>query len=480
MQDVSPNNPCPFLRALVAAGFVDGHVVPLAKLSKTVEAASGERGLQKSLAGLKVYLVALIANGLSPLRLLRSFWSGAQLDALRDGPLDKHGSGSRILDATAQVNEAELARLAEFGKGRQDPSGGSERGLTAQEITAYMDANFDRAKGARRPVDRQLMKGEWPILLRIMGKGEGEQRYLSVAEVRTLFVERKLPERINERLTSHPASAPAGGPLRTAGKVGLVLVALAVVAIVAIAEFPDQLGKIVPALAQVLPPPLPDRAPTTAAHWLDQNWSTEDRHWFHHASQGTATFPVPYAWFLALEQPGIHLFTRPGLLADSSYLERFGFLPSPKSVDVDEASLRRFGYAPSPDAKTEPAPTSVAGLQPTPVENFDGLPVGFARMTDVTNPGTGAPKADRIGLTCAACHTGHISYKGVSVRFDGGPAAVNLKKLELATGLSIAYTTWVPGRFNRFATRVLGPDAGQEERDKLKKGLTEVRDFLLR
>ncbi len=37
MQDVSPNNPCPFLRALVAAGFVDGHVVPLAKLSKTVD-----------------------------------------------------------------------------------------------------------------------------------------------------------------------------------------------------------------------------------------------------------------------------------------------------------------------------------------------------------------------------------------------------------------------------------------------------------
>jgi hypothetical protein len=479
MQDVSPNNPCPFLRALVAAGFVDGHLVPLAKLAKTVEAASGEKRLKKSLAGLKTYLVALIANGLSPLRLLHSFWSGAELDALRDGPLDKHGSGSRILDKTAQVNEAELARLAEFGKDRQDPSGGSERGLTAQEITAYMDANFDRAKGARRPIDRQLMNGEWPILLRIMGKGDGAERYLSVAEVRTLFVGRRLPERINELLASQPPSAPAGGPLRTAGKVVLGLVALAVAALVAIAEFPDQLGKIAPPLAQLLPPPLPDRAPTKEAHWLDQNWSTQDRHWFHHASQGTATFPVPYAWFLALEQPGIHLFTRPGLLADSSYLERFGFLPSPKSVDVDETSLSRFGYAPSPDARTEPAPTSVAGLQAMPVENFDGLPVGFARMTGVTNPGTGVPEADRIGLACAACHTGHISYKGVSVRFDGGPATVNLKKLELATGLSIAYTTWVPGRFNRFATRVLGPNAGQEERDKLKKGLTEVRDFLL-
>ena len=167
------------------------------------------------------------------------------------------------------------------------------------------------------------------------------------------------------------------------------------------------------------------------------------------------------------------------MLADSAYLERFGFLPSPKSVDTDAASLRRFGYSATSDAKTEPAPKSAAGLQPTPVENFDGLPVGFARMNGVTNPGTGAPEADKIGLTCAACHTGHINYKGVSVRFDGGPATVNLKKLELATGLSIAYTTWVPGRFNRFATRVLGPDAGKEERDKLKKGLTEIRDFLL-
>jgi hypothetical protein len=45
-----------------------------------------------------------------------------------------------------------------------------------------------------------LMKGEWPVLLKILGKGEGEERYLSVAEVRTLFVEKRLPERITARL----------------------------------------------------------------------------------------------------------------------------------------------------------------------------------------------------------------------------------------------------------------------------------------
>jgi hypothetical protein len=207
---VSPNNPCPFLRALVAGGFVGGHVVPLATLASTIAAASGTTGLNRTMVGVETRQVALIANGLGPLRLLRSWWSGAVLDELRNGPLDKRGAGSRILSATAEVDEAEIARLAGFGKDYPDPSGGTERGLTAPEITTYMDANFARAKGNRRWYDRLLMNGEWPVLLNIMGKGEGEQRYLSVAEVRTLFVDRLLPDRIVARLKLRPAPATGG------------------------------------------------------------------------------------------------------------------------------------------------------------------------------------------------------------------------------------------------------------------------------
>jgi hypothetical protein len=473
---VSANNPCPFLRALVAAGFVDGHVLPLSKLSETIEAASGEKGSQARVVGLKTYLVALIANGLWPWRLLRNWWSGARPDELRDGPLDKRGSGSRILDRTAKVNEAELARLAEFGKDRPNPAGGFERGLTAREITAYMDANFERAKGARRSIDRKLMNAEWPVLLKIMGKGEGEERYLSVAEVRTLFVDRRLPDRVAGRMMLH-ASAPTGRGLRKLATATLALFALIGALLVAMIELPDQARKVMPnIIAQLLPPTLPTHAPVKAAHWLDQNWSTEDRHWFHHASQGTATFPVPYAWFIALEQPGIHLFTRPGMLADSAYLERFGFLPSPKSIRLDEGNLQRYGYSTSPSA--EPTPPAVANLVHTPVENFDGLPIGFARMTGARNPGTGEPEADKIGLSCAACHTGHITYKGTSVRFDGGPGMLELHQLERATGLSILYTLHVWGRFDRFATRVLGPDASRQERARLKRELSAVMDFL--
>src|SRR3974390_260925 len=91
---VSPNNPCPFLRGLVAGGYVGGHVVPLPKLTGTIESATGEKGVKERCAGIEIYGVALIANGLSPLRLFKSWWSGAVLDELRNGPLDKHGAGS--------------------------------------------------------------------------------------------------------------------------------------------------------------------------------------------------------------------------------------------------------------------------------------------------------------------------------------------------------------------------------------------------
>src|SRR6202040_2655347 len=137
---VSPNNPCPFLRAAVAGGFVGGHIVSLATLSHTVEAASGETGLKKKVVGLKTRMVALIANGLSPLRLFKSWWSGAVLDELRNGPLDKRGAGSRILNVDGEVNESEIVRLAEFGSDYPNPDGGTERGLNSQQITTYMNA----------------------------------------------------------------------------------------------------------------------------------------------------------------------------------------------------------------------------------------------------------------------------------------------------------------------------------------------------
>ena len=173
-------------------------------LSEIVGDASGQTGSGKKKVRLATWLVAVIANGLGPLRVLKSATSGAVLDELRDGPLDKHGGGSRILDVDAKVHEDEIARLAGFGKDRKDPAGGVERGLTAKEIDTFMKANLKRDGDAARWYYPMLMKGEWPVLLKILGKGEGEERYLSVAEVRTLFVETAAAR------ADHGAAAEAG------------------------------------------------------------------------------------------------------------------------------------------------------------------------------------------------------------------------------------------------------------------------------
>ena len=456
---------------------MDGGTVPLLTLSQRIANATGETGLKKVSARIQVRGDAMIANGFW--HMLKSLRSGAQLDALRGGPLDKHGAGSRILGVDGKVDESEIDRLARFGRTYTDPDGGGvEPGLNAAEIDAFMRENRKRAGDASRWYYPLLMKFEWPVLLKIMGKETGEDRYLSVAEVRTLFDERQFPDRINRRILSQPMLSACQLRFRWAFALTGLVVAIGLAALVAIAEFPDQVRAALPPkglLAQLLPPPLPTPPETTSAYWLEQNWSLKDRHWFHHASHGTATFPVPYNWFVALEQPRLHLVSKPGLMKDSAYLERFGFIPSPQTIQTDPVTLRRFGYANVYETTQVPDWST----RWTAADNVDGLPVGFARMTGVVDPATGRREEDRIGLTCAACHTGQIHYKGVAVRFDGGPAMTDLKKLELATGLSIAYTLYVPFRFQRFADRVLGPDASPAELSALRQKLGAVGSFLV-
>ena len=201
LPEVSPGNPCPFLRGLVAAGHLDGHEEPLSKLSKVVAQASAGPG-QTPLPTLAISAIALVANGLSPLSLTQRLLGGVHLDGLRNGPLDKKGAGSRILDAQGEVDLPELARLGEFASRKTDDQGHTELGLDAGQLRTMMDSNFARAAGARRFIDRALMDGEWPVLLRVMGKPSATGRYLSLDELGELFMARRLPERVTQRLPS--------------------------------------------------------------------------------------------------------------------------------------------------------------------------------------------------------------------------------------------------------------------------------------
>jgi hypothetical protein len=198
---VSRNNPCPFLRALVANGQLADDTESLAHVTSVIVdvARSGEG--HPELPSAPIYAIAMAANGIGPLSLLRSQREGLRLNELRSGPLNKKGVGSTIIDALGHINAKELARLQEFASSKISTDvaslGESELGLNLKEITAFMNANFKRAAGRRRAIDRALMNGEWPVLLKVMGKNAVGGRYLSCAEVGTLFTERNLPQRMN-------------------------------------------------------------------------------------------------------------------------------------------------------------------------------------------------------------------------------------------------------------------------------------------
>ena len=200
---VSPNNPCPFLRALVAQGLLDNRVATVGHATEVIErvAATGEGN--PSLPSLAVRLVALLSNGLSPGTVFETGLHGVKLSKLRNGPLDKQGAGSRILDSKAQVNSSELERLKEFASLKVSGNGTKELGLDAEELEIMMDANYERAGDRRRLVDRQLMKGEWPVLLEVMGKDGQDGRYLSLRDIRSLFASRRLPSRMTKALGRH-------------------------------------------------------------------------------------------------------------------------------------------------------------------------------------------------------------------------------------------------------------------------------------
>jgi hypothetical protein len=65
------------------------------------------------------------------------------------------------------------------------------------------------------------------------------------------------------------------------------------------------------------------------ATYLDQGWNSHTTRWWYNLSQGTAF--MPYAWFLALEQPvGTELFSSPG------NMQRLGFLIEPPDLKTSK------------------------------------------------------------------------------------------------------------------------------------------------
>jgi hypothetical protein len=190
---------------------------------------------------------------------------------------------------------------------------------------------------------------------------------------------------------------------------------------------------------------LPDYPAMQKTIWLDQGWQPQAREWYHHANQGTVTFGIPLEWFKALEQPVISLGAA-GRLSDATYLDSFGFIPGSADGTAQD------------------------------------LPVGIATGGTMPDPDTGQPwqnpqtHADmtRIGFTCAACHTGRMTYQGTTILIDGGSALTDLGRFRTAVGVSLLFTKWMPYRFGRFADAVLGADASDAAKGALEAQLDKA------
>ncbi|EXF95454.1 hypothetical protein HK44_024770 [Pseudomonas fluorescens HK44] len=196
-------------------------------------------------------------------------------------------------------------------------------------------------------------------------------------------------------------------------------------------------------LYYVANPKLPAYTPVQQVNYLEQ-WNAADRQTYYFTPQGTQVKGLRYNWFTALELP----FSEQRFAAPE-YLARFGFL-------VDPAQ------------------------KATPY-NPGNLPVGFARHQ---NPGS---KEEFLDVTCAACHTGELRFKGQAVRIDGGsaqhvlPSSVpTLRGGSFGQALvaSLASTYYNPWKFERFAHNVLGQDYDAQHSQLRQDFKTSLDTFL--
>ena len=124
-----------------------------------------------------------------------------------------------------------------------------------------------------------------------------------------------------------------------------------------------------------LPTPAAAQSASDPVIYLDQAWSQADREMYYQISQGSAV--ISYDIFLNLEVAGSQ-----ELFRSDANSERYGLIPQAAN----------------------------------PRTNPDGLPIGLTK-TVITE---GRWKGETVGMTCAACHTTQLNYKGKQIRIDGG------------------------------------------------------------
>ncbi|WP_437729785.1 di-heme-cytochrome C peroxidase [Sorangium sp. So ce1335] len=164
--------------------------------------------------------------------------------------------------------------------------------------------------------------------------------------------------------------------------------------------------------------------------FLDQGWGEEERRIFYRVSQGTRLMPL--RWFLALERED-----SAERFAASDNVARYRFIEDTASKD-----------------------------------NPERLPVGFARDVDA------ATGEEYVGFTCGACHTRQISYRGATIRIDGGPATIDVVAFTGSVFRALDRTLKAPDKMERFATAVLKDRYGEGSVSALRAQMEKALDVV--
>ena len=189
-------------------------------------------------------------------------------------------------------------------------------------------------------------------------------------------------------------------------------------------------------------------APDPAQAETPQGWTKGQQVAWYTASQGSRL--IPQAWLDNLEQPN-----QPVPFLDPDHVKSFRYLPNPTAGLVSPV-------------KGCPYDTS--------------LPLGFTvdcqsdknlSFTKLRWKGGQTDREPWVGLNCSACHTTEMTYKGATIRADGGPSLTDFQSFTDALAIAVHLTDSDQQRFDRFASKVLGAKASQADRTMLRTALRQ-------
>jgi cytochrome c peroxidase len=169
---------------------------------------------------------------------------------------------------------------------------------------------------------------------------------------------------------------------------------------------------------------------------VDQGWSLAEQAQWHSLSQGSRL--IPQAWLGALEQADVE---RPFL--QRSHIESFRYLtdstPFPVGFVVDTQSDQKFSEV--------------------------------SKLRWKKGQGGSEPW---VGMNCAACHTGELTFQGNRMRIEGAPALADFQGFMKSMNRALAATLADQKKWDRFAGQVLAGADDAANRTMLKGALDSL------